>query len=378
MAFQLYKMRIKCLCRSYETVFWSFGFPFLLAMFFYMGFDNLSSDKYIDIIPVAVVTEDSMGSNLADIMAKVEIKEGKKIFDVQEKSLEEAKELLKNDQIEGYIIAANIPELYIKENGINQSILKAFADNYLHMSQTAKSIGALKQKTVNAGFVKEISHYKNYIADGNDKERIPDVTLIYFYTLVGLACMFGTNWGFREMIDIQANQSIVGARINVSPIHKIKLLLINFMAAFTLHYISILFLLFFLNEVLGIDFGNKLGFVLLTALLGSLCGISLGAMICVVVKANVKVRSAILNAVVIGGGVLSGMVAVDLKYLVAAKAPILSYVNPSSLITDAFYCLYYYEGYEKLFQNLYMLCILTLLFGAVTYYEVRRREYASI
>jgi ABC-2 type transport system permease protein len=256
--------------------------------------------------------------------------------------------------------------------------MKAFTDNYLHMSQTANSISALKQKAADGNFLKEFSYYKNYLVDGSDKERNPEVTLIYFYTLIALACMFGTNWGFREMIDIQANQSMVGARINVSPIHKIKLLFINFMAAFTLHYISILFLLFFLNKVLGIDFGNKIGFILLTALLGSLCGISLGAMICVVVKANVKVRSAILNAVVIGGGVLSGMVAVNVKYLIAAKAPILSYINPASLITDAFYCLYYYEGYERLFQNLYVLGILTLLFGVVTYYEVRRREYASI
>jgi ABC-2 type transport system permease protein len=344
-------------------------------MFFYMGFGNLGNDKNIDTIPVAVVTEDS---NFADIMADVELKEGKKLFAVQVKSLEEAKELLNNNQIEGYIIDTDTPELYIKESGINQSIMKAFTDNYLHMSQTANSISALKQKAADGNFLKEFSYYKNYLVDGSDKERNPEVTLIYFYTLIALACMFGTNWGFREMIDIQANQSMVGARINVSPIHKIKLLFINFMAAFTLHYISILFLLFFLNKVLGIDFGNKIGFILLTALLGSLCGISLGAMICVVVKANVKVRSAILNAVVIGGGVLSGMVAVNVKYLIAAKAPILSYINPASLITDAFYCLYYYEGYERLFQNLYVLGILTLLFGVVTYYEVRRREYASI
>ncbi|QHQ62807.1 hypothetical protein Ana3638_20150 [Anaerocolumna sedimenticola] len=72
------------------------------------------------------------------------------------------------------------------------------------------------------------------------------------------------------------------------------------------------------------------------------------------------------------------MIIVNMKYIIATRLPMLQFINPSSLITDSFYCLYYYDGYDRLFRNLYMLGILTVIFGLITYFEVRRREYASI
>lgn len=376
--FRMYKMRIKCLSRGYETLFWSFGFPLLLALFFYMGFGNLAGDESIGSIPVAIVTDNSTDSNFISVLESVRISEGKKMFLVQKQTLDKARVMLINNEIDGYIVDTDAPVLYIKSNGIRQSVIKAFMDNYLRMSRTVQNIGKLNPEVVSGNFINAVHNYKDYLADGGDKDRNPDYVLIYFYTLIALSCMFGTNWGFREMVNIQANQSAVGARILVSPIHKCKLLVCNLLAAFTFHYISVLFLLFFLNKVLGVDLGNRIGMILITCLIGSLCGIALGAMVCVAVKANVKVRSAVLNVVVIGGGFLAGMVVADMKYIIAVKAPVIGYINPASLITDAFYCLYYYDGYQRLFQDLFVLCILTVLFGTVTYYEIRRKEYASI
>ncbi len=378
MVFRLYKTRIKCLCRDYDTLFWSFGFPVLLAMFFYMGFNNLGSGESIKTIPVAVVTESGASGEFVDALKTARLTDNRNLFTVRTENLETSKAMLQNNKIAGYIVFSDTPVLYIKNNGIEQSILKACVDNYLRISRTAKNILSLYPGVGNNKFLKNLTDYKNYVTDEGARDRNPNYTLIYFYTLIGLACMFGTNWGFREMVDIQANQSAVGARINVSPIHKMKLLSCNLLAAFTLHFLSLLFLLIFLNKILGIDFGDRIGMILLTCAAGSLCGISLGAMVCVVVKANIKVRGAILNVIILGGGFLSGMIIVDIKYVIATKAPVVGYLNPSSLITDAFYCLYYYDGYGKVFQNIFMLCVLTVIFWVITYFEVRRREYASI
>jgi len=86
-----------------------------------------------------------------------------------------------------------------------------------------------------------------------------------------------------------------------------QLLLCNLLAAFSLHFTSVVFLLLFLDKVLKVKVGGQIGLILLTCFLGSICGISLGAMICVTIKANLKVRGAILNVIVMGGGFLSGM-----------------------------------------------------------------------
>lgn len=378
MALQLYIMRLRCLSRNYDTLFWSFVFPLLLAVFFYLGFGNLTNGADINSIPVTVVKDKNEDSIFMEAIRAARMSNGKLLFSVQEKSLDRAKTMLLNGDIDGYIVESGTPVLYITQNGINQSIMKAFIDNYLHVRSTVQNVMDINQSVLNEEFVNSILEQTNYLNDRSAGDKNPDYVLIYFYSLIALTCMFGTSWGFKEMSDIQADQSPVGARLNAAPVHKMKLLVCNLLAAFTLHYISILFLLLFLNKVLDVDLGDRLDMVLLISFMGSLCGITLGAMVCVAVKVNEKLRAAILNVIVIGGGFLSGMVITDLKYIIAEKAPIISYINPSSLITDAFYSLYYYNSYQRLFLNLFILGIITLVSGAVTYHEIRRKEYASI
>lgn len=378
MFFYLYKTRIKCLCRSYDTLFWSYGFPIMLAIFFYMGFYNLSSNESLDTIPIAIVEGEVTDISLLSIMETIKISDNKYLFEIQRTNLSKSKELLDMDKIAGYILFNEEPTLIVKHSGLEETIIKSVLDSYKQMSQTAKNIMIMNPGTVYQDIQKEFQYLKNYIVDGGNTSQKPDYTLVYFYTLIALTCLFGTNWGFREMLDIQADQSNVGARINITPVHKLNLLLCNLAAAFTLHFISILFLFTFLVRVLRIDFTNDLARILTLCLLGSICGISLGAMVCVTVKANVKVRSAILNVIVMGGGFLSGMMIVDMKYIISTKAPIVSYLNPANLITDALYSLYYYDDFAKYNLNLLMLGILTVLFCGITYLSIRRREYASI
>jgi ABC-2 type transport system permease protein len=342
-----------------------------------MGFNNLMSGENLDTIPIAVVMNGNSNDEFIDRLTSVEISDGKKMFDVKTGNEVEAQALLDDNKVKGYIIYDETPNLYIKKNGIEQTIIKSFLDNYQLLSSTAKNLITMNPENINTVMI-DLMNYKNYVVNGGEKDKNPDYTVIYFYSLIALTCLFGSNWGFREMTDIQADQSAIGARINVAPTHKLKLLFCNLIAAFTLHFISVLFLLAFLNNILNVQFGNKMGYIVLISFLGSICGISLGAMVCVTVKANEKVKSAILTVVGLGGGFLAGMMIFQMKYLIATKAPIIAYINPASLITDAFYCLYYYDGYEKFYLNAALLGILSLVFSVITYYSIRRRDYASI
>jgi ABC-2 type transport system permease protein len=82
--------------------------------------------------------------------------------------------------------------------------------------------------------------------------------------------------------------------------------------------------------------------------------------------------------VVLGGGFLSGMMFADMKYIVASKLPLLGYINPVNLVTDAMYSLYYYDTYERLYLNIAILCLITVLLGVASYIGIRRKDYASI
>lgn len=378
MFFKLYRTRIKCLLKDKENIFWSFGFPIILSLFFYMAFNNIGSSENLDTIPIAVIQNQSMDKEAVEVLESLKIDENKRMFQIQTVNLNTAKDLLKNDKIKAYVELSTDTTFYIKENGFEQTILKSVLDSYLQKKQMVNNIVSTNPDAINKGLIQEVSKNINYVKDGEKNEKSPDYTIIYFYTLIALSCMFGCNWGFNEIVNIQADQSSIGARINVAPIRKIKLLFSNLFAAFSLHYLSVLFLIGFLKFILKIKFGDNLGIVLLTSVIGSLCGISFGAFISVIVKTNLKVREAILTAFTIGSGFLAGMIVADMKYIIATKAPVIGYLNPASLITDIFYSLYYDDGYSRITINLCMLMLLTIIFWCITYIKIRRKEYASI
>jgi ABC-2 type transport system permease protein len=358
-------------------LFWSLAFPILLAIFFYMGFYNLSRGEIIKTIPVAVVENVASTEDLLQIMESARIDEDNPLFQMIRVNQTEAETLLQERQVEGIVFTGEETVLAINSNGYYQTIIKAFLDTYLQSKQTAIRAGGLNQEMLNEDLFETAAGNRNYIIDGNSSDNL-DTTLIYFYTLIALACMFGSNYGFREMRDIEANQSPVAARLQVTPVNKFKLLLCNLAASFTIHFLSILLLLFFLSKVLMIEFGGETLRLISICFLGSICGIAFGAMVCVIVKANIKVRSAILYIVVLGGSFLSGMLIVDMKYFITNNIPLLGFINPSNLITDAFYSLYFYDGYDRYQLNLSILGVLTGIFIAITYFEVRRKDYASI
>ncbi|GAA4295103.1 hypothetical protein GCM10023142_32660 [Anaerocolumna aminovalerica] len=379
MFFRIYKTRLKCLLRNKENIFWSFGFPILLSIFFYMAFSNLSKAEGIESIPIGLVVEENVIVPFKDILENVKITEGKNLFEVKTGTLEEVKDLLVREKVEGYIVFKDKPVLYIKNNGFSQSIIKTFLDTYEQKNQTINHIIQLNPDIVKNGQINLISNlFRNFIVDGGAKDKNPDNILIYFYSLIALSCIFGANWGFAEAVNIQADQSNIAARINVAPTHKMKLLLCNLLAAFTLHFLSVLFLLAFLIRVLNVAFGGQLNYILITCFIGSICGISLGAMICVTIKANLKAKESILTAIIMGGGFLAGMMSTQVKYVVQTNVPFIGLINPSNLITDTLYSLYYYDEYHRFYRNITLLFILTIVFTSIAYFKIRRKEYASI
>ena len=111
-------------------------------------------------------------------------------------------------------------------------------------------------------------------------------------------------------------------------------------AALVISFAEVLILLAYLVFVLGISFGNQIGYVLLTCLAGCVAGISLGNLIGTVSRGGEGVKIGLVIGTSMTMSFLAGLMWVDMKYAVASKAPVLSYINPAALISDAFYSLY--------------------------------------
>ena len=118
--------------------------------------------------------------------------------------------------------------------------------------------------------------------------------------------------------------------------------------------------------------------ILLTLFLCTLLGISFGSFVTSMVKGSEGLKTGILIAVSIVASHLSGMSYPELKYLIETAAPPLAFINPASLMTDAFYALYYFDTYGRFIGSAAAMSLFTAVFAGATYLVIRRRKYASL
>lgn len=374
----IFRYRLKCLLRDKTTIFWTMIFPIALAIFFNMSLANINSGEAFRVIKVAVVDDANYQQEEYFQAALKTVSEGDKpLFDLTVTSLDKARQMLEEDAIAGYILVQSPLKLVVKQSGLNQNIIKSFLDSY---QQTSSSINSILRTspTNQAELLQALGEQREYLREVSGTSAEPNNVLNYFYTLIAMACFYGGFLGMREVTDIQADISPLAARFNLAPVHKLKAFLSSISASFVIHLVEMLLLLTFLRFVLQVDFGSKTSYVLLTTLIGSIAGIFFGALICALVKKSVNMTVAILIGVTMTGSFLAGMMYQNMKYIVSQNVPLLSYLNPVNLLTDAFYSLYYYNNLDRYFLNVTILSIFAVIFCAGTYLVVRRRKYASL
>lgn len=376
MSFQLYITRLKCLFRNKEGMFWSYLFPILLSTCFFFAFNNIWSEESFETISIAYDSQGTEADTFKEALVNAKVGE-LPMFDITYCDQVKAKQLLDSDKITAYIVGSESPELYIKENGLEETIMKTFLDRYRQISFTVATIMQENPNAINEGLLDDVMQQETYVKEIMN-EKNPDSLLIYFYALLAYNCILAANWGLEEVINIQANLSGRGARVNVSPINKMKLFFCNLMAAFTGHMGGVILLFTYMNYIIKVDFGDNLFYLMLICLIGSLTGLSLGAAVGVWVKKKAEIKEAILLFIELGGSFLAGLMLADMKYLIAENLPLLGYINPVNLVTDGMYSLYYFDTYDRYYLNVGILCIITVLLCLASYVGIRRKNYASI
>ena len=375
----IFTNRLKLLLRDREDLFWTLLFPIILAVFFSMAFSNLMSAETFSSFPIAVVDNAEYRSQayFAEALASVsdEAEAEEELFEVSLMSEEEAAEQLDAGNIAGYILFDGGAQVVVKASGIQQTILKSFVDSYLQQSSAVGSILELNPSAM-ANFNADIGEIPIEQVGTDSVEA--DQSVIMFYALISMAVLFGGFWGRREVEDIQADMSPLGARVNLSPIHKLKALTSSMSASVIIHILSLFLLVAFMWLVLGVDFGNQLGGVALICVVAGYMGVSFGAFVASLARGSENTRQGILLAVSLGSSSIAGMVHPDLKYLVTQAVPVLQYINPANLVSDALYALYYYGGGQRFILNILLMLAFSLLFTVTIFAVTRRKKYASI
>ncbi|VDN48834.1 ABC transporter permease [Petrocella atlantisensis] len=378
MFIHIFKYRFKSLIRNKSMIFWTMIFPLLLATFFSLAFSGLNDHERFNTINIGIIDDDNYQNDYAfQALIQSLSQDEEPMFAAFLMKESEAKEKLVSSQIDGYIHVGSPMTLTVHQRGFNQSVIKLFLDQY---SQTYSAVINIIEGDVTAvhGLVNSLEEGTEYTKEFQLSKANPDNTLMYFYALIAMSCLYGSFFGLREVIDIQADQSAHAARVNLSPVHKLKAFIYSGASSVLIHTTELMILLAYLHFGLGIDFGHQYGFVLFTTFIGSVVGITMGALIGVVVKGGEGIKTAICIGVSMLGSFLGGMMYGDMKYIIDQNVPIIGRLNPVNVLADAFYALYYYDDYERYSMNILNLIIFILVFSMIAYTIIRREKYASI
>lgn len=388
-----FKYSIKTLFGNKMLIFWTFAFPIILGTFFNLAFSNIENSEKLEIINIAIVEDENfqLEKNIKEAFKTLSDEENEdRLFNTQYISEEKAKELLEKDEISGYLkIEDSKPKVVIKTNGINETILKYVTEEII---QTSKIVQDLVEKEV----ITEM-------ASGNmqiDYERIQqeilkiaqqeDVklnnisnsnlsyTMIEYYTLIAMTCLYGGILGMTVINNNLANMGEIGKRTSIAPISKGKIIISSLFASYITQLVGLAILFVYTIFVLKVDYGTNLPLIILLSLVGSLAGLTLGIAVATLIKSNENAKTGILIAITMLGCFLSGMMGITMKYIVDKNIPIINKINPTSMITDGFYSLYYYDTFDRYYLNIISLLIFSAIMILISIRGLRRQKYDSI
>ena len=105
-----FKYSLKTLLKNKMLLFWTFAFPIVLGTFFYMAFSNIEKTETLDAFDIAIVNNNDFNENILFKEAFKSLSDKTNdnyLFNIKYVNLDEAKNLLGEEKIVGYLYFSN-------------------------------------------------------------------------------------------------------------------------------------------------------------------------------------------------------------------------------------------------------------------------------
>ncbi|MDO5569272.1 MAG: ABC transporter permease [bacterium] len=377
----LFINKMKILLKNKTMLFWSLIFPFILGTFFQLALGNVDESFEMKVIPIAIVDNQYYQEDkiLKEVISGLSKENENQLFDTVYVSESEAQKLLDDEKIDGYILLNedNSPQMMVKTNGINQTIIKSVLDEYYQMSSATTQMITYNPEILYNGILETIYEEKSYIID-DSKENI-DFSINYFFTLIAMTCLYGSLIGLEVIKDCEANLSKKGARMCMSPVNKFKIILAGLLAGYIIQLVSLTLLFLYLIFVFNINLGNQILPTVGLAMIGCLAGTSLGTFVGVANRKSEGFKIGILISITMTCCFLSGMMGViNIKVFFDETFPLLAKINPINIITDGLYSIFAYDTLDVYYNCLIRISIFSLILIILSFVFIRRKKYDSI
>ncbi|BBF42903.1 hypothetical protein lbkm_1589 [Lachnospiraceae bacterium KM106-2] len=375
----LVKYHILNILRGKTLVFWTFFFPILLACLFKAGFGQyIDETTKVNPVPVAVViTDEKASKEFIAVLDSLSQKNEDQLFTTKKVSSKQADKLLNKEKVDGVILAGTSISLKVANSNVNQSILKTFIDEYNHQAALIKDI-ATKHPDKIAQLTESLKS-NDHLEEVTLSGRHFSVYVQYFLALICMAIMFGTMFGMENANILQADISDLGERMNITPTHKLKLILATAISSITVLFVEIILVTLFIHFCIGIAIIEEPVLFYLAILCGCIIAVTLGQFITILCKnKSDNFCSNLLAGITMLCSFLSGLMVGDISYKIEQYAPIINKINPNNVMKDAFYSLNVFSDYHRYTIDILSLLAMAVLFTGISYFITRRVKYANL
>lgn len=368
--------RLKCFLRNRNLVFWTLCFPIILGTIFNFVLKDIQGLVPLETIEIAVV--DKGNEAISSLVKELGDKESENyILDVTYANEEEAHTLLMDGKVTTILYMQENPYIEANQYGYDTTILKSVINSYTRVYSQVEHLANKDPMIFQKMVIEDLFTSNAQIQEIQSEAASKDMNMIYFYNIIAMVCMYGMLWGVAICNDSQATQSKQAARVNVSPLPKLKMLAIDFGLCYTMIVLEILFAIVYLNFGLGIMFGEHILPTICIILASTLTSLSLG-MFVGTFKLPLPAKIGMISGVTVLLNFFAGMMASTMPYMIQRFVPIMMYINPADLIVRAFSMMYYYSDLSAVYVNASILVGMGVVFLLLSFSRVRRVSYASL
>ena len=255
-----FKYSLKTLLKNKMLLFWTFAFPIVLGTFFYMAFSNIEKTETLDAFDIAIVNNNDFNENILFKEAFKSLSDKTNdnyLFNIKYVNLNEAKNLLGEEKIVGYLYFSNDNvNVTVNSSGIDETVLRFVTNELLSKKEMINTLVEVNYaKAVSDVDLNEI--YKEVINIINNSDvtlnNISNKNLSYtnieYYTLIAMSALYGAMISITVINYKLPNMNSVGKRCSISPLNKKTLLISSLLASSLVQIVGLLILFIFMRSI---------------------------------------------------------------------------------------------------------------------------------
>lgn len=392
---------VKSLVRTPSVIVWVLAFPLIMSAIFLFMFSGMRTDGVVDPVPVALVApadekDDAPAGSFTQVVKALAEPGEDQLLDLRRVgTADEAEVLLASGEIDGYfeISSDGAPALAVGSaytlasadgaSAVNRTILETVASSYVQSRALLEEVAQRDPAALaDPAAVTDALGIQVAVERVQITHARPEEIVRYYYALLGMSTLMASQAGMLAVAYAQPGVSALGARRAVSGTSRLRQLAGCALGAWAVSTVALTLAFAFLRLVAGVDFGGREGLALVAVAVCALLATALGACVgALPLSAGISARSGILTALTCVLSLFAGLygtTAMELADNLAHTLPWTSWMNPTKLVCDTFYALYYYTSLAPFAARLAACMAGALALLAVAGAIFRRQSYEHL